>query len=63
MCREYDLSSQSAVLQVGCDKGFLLHDFLRVYPEMKVRGTAISAYLFEHAMDSVKLHIQKDPFT
>ena len=63
MCREYELNVQSAVLQVGCDKGFLLHDFLQVFPEMKVRGTDISNYPIENAMDSVKPHIQKAPFT
>jgi len=62
MCHEYELDAQSAVLQIGCDKGFLLHDFLQVHPEMKVRGTEISDYPIEHAMESVKPHIQKVPF-
>ena len=26
MCKEYGLNNQSSVLQIGCDKGFLLHD-------------------------------------
>ena len=30
---------------------------------MKVRGTEISDYAIEHAMESVKPHIQKAPFT
>ena len=63
MCQEYDLNAQSAVLQVGCDKGFLLHDFLQVYPSIKVRGTELSDYAIEHSMDSVKPHLQKAPFT
>ncbi len=63
MCREYELDNQSAVLQVGCDKGFLLHDFLQIHPKMKVRGTEISDYPIEQAMDSLKPTIQKAPFT
>ena len=63
MCQEYDLNAQSAVLQVGCDKGFLMHDFLQVYPSIKVRGTELSDYAIEHSMDSVKPHLQKAPFT
>ena len=51
MCREYNLDSQSSVLQVGCDKGFLLNDFLQVHSEMKVRGTEISNYPIENAME------------
>ena len=63
LCIEYELHAQSAVLQVGCDKGFLLNDFLQVHPQMKVRGTEISDYPIVQAMDSVKTDIQKAPFT
>lgn len=63
MCREYRLNTQSAVLQIGCDKGFLLNDFLQMHAEMKVRGTEISDYPIVQAMDSVKPYIQKAPFT
>ena len=63
MCKEYALTDQSSVLQIGCDKGFLLHDFLKVNPEIKIRGTDISDYAIENAMDSIKPYIQKAPFT
>ena len=63
MCWEYKIDAQSAVLQVGCDKGFLLNDFLQIHPNMKVRGTEISEYPIEQAMESVKSNIEKAPFT
>ena len=63
MCQEYGLKAGGAVLQVGCEKGFLLHDFHQLYPEMKVRGTDISDYAIEHAMADVKPFIRKAPFT
>ncbi len=63
MYKEYGLQEDYAVLQVGCEKGFLLHDFHQLYPGMKVRGTDISDYAIEHAMEDVKLFIQKAPFT
>ena len=63
MCKEYGLTDQSSILQIGCDKGFLLHDFLQVNPEIKVHGTDISDYAIENAMDSIKPYIQKAPFT
>ena len=63
LCLQYDLNGQSAVLQVGCDKGFLLHDLLQVHPKMKVRGTEISKYPIEQAMDSVKHNIQQSSFS
>ncbi|MBI4063321.1 MAG: class I SAM-dependent methyltransferase [Elusimicrobia bacterium] len=62
MGREYNLGNQSAVLQIGCEKGFLLHDFLELWPRMKVRGTDLSSYAIEHAMPPVKPHIQQAPY-
>jgi hypothetical protein len=63
MCREYGLTDDSAVLQVGCDKGFLLHDFRQIHPNMKLVGTEISDYAIATALPSVKELIQKAPFT
>ncbi len=63
MCREYGLGDGAAVLQVACEKGFLLHDFLQLQPTMKVRGTDLSDYAIANAMTSVKPFIQKAPFT
>ena len=62
MCTEYELSSQSAVLHMGCDKGFLLNDFQQAQPGINVRGTEISDYAIENAMESVKQCIQKASF-
>jgi len=63
MFAEYNLSQDSALLQVGCEKGFLLHDFLDLFPRMKIRGTDISQYAIENAMSSVKPFISNSPFT
>jgi ubiquinone/menaquinone biosynthesis C-methylase UbiE len=63
MYGEYGLQNDSAVLQVGCEKGFLLHDFIDQYSGLKVRGTDISAYAIEHSMESVKPLISNAPFT
>ena len=62
MCIEYGLSAQSAVLQMGCDKGFLLNDFQQAQPGINVRGTEISDYAIENAMESVKPCIKKASF-
>ncbi len=63
MMAEYGLDGKSAVLQVGCDKGFLLHEFLVLSGGLKVRGTEVSDYAIEQAMPSVKSFIRKAPFT
>jgi hypothetical protein len=63
MCREYGLDGTSTVLQVGAEKGFLLHDFLQVAPGVKVRGTETSNYAIENAMDDVKPFIAEAAYT
>jgi len=60
---EYSLNDRSAILQIGSDKGFLLHDFLEISPSLKVRGVEVSEYAIETTMPSVKSCIRKAPFT
>ncbi len=63
ICSQYLPPDGGSVLQIGCEKGFLLHDLLEVRPNMKVRGTEISEYAVAHAMPSVKPLISLSPFT
>ncbi len=63
MSRKYGLTEHSSVLQIGCEKGFLLHDFHQLYPNLKIRGTDISSYAIKNAMPLVKPFITKAPFT
>lgn len=60
---QYSLDDKSAILQIGSDKGFLLHDFLEISPYLKVRGIEVSEYAIETTMPSVKSCIRKAPFT
>jgi SAM-dependent methyltransferase len=50
----YGLTSQSSVLDVGCAKGFFLHDLLETIPDITVAGIDISSYAIENSMESVK---------
>lgn len=50
----YGLTSKSSVLDVGCAKGFMLHDFMQVIPGIKVAGIDISKYAIDNAMEAVK---------
>lgn len=63
MAHEYKLTEESSVLQVNCEKGFLLHEFQEQIPGIRVCGTEISEYAIETAMDSVRPYIIKAPFT
>src|SRR5262249_26199902 len=50
----YGLRAGHHVLDVGCAKGFLLHDLLHVVPGLRVCGVDISAYAVSQAMDDVR---------
>ncbi len=50
----YGLTGASSVLDVGCAKGFFLHDLRQVIPGITVAGIDISSYAIEHAMADVK---------
>jgi len=63
MLEEYSLNDRSSILQIGSDKGFLLHEFLQLCPAIKVKGTEISEYAIDCSMPSVKPFVQKCPFT
>lgn len=63
ICDEFLPPGEAGVLQVGCEKAFLLHDLLECRPGLRVRGTDISPYALAHAMPAVKNFVQLAPFT
>ena len=58
MISRYDLHGGSTVLDVGCAKGFFLHDMKNAIPQIAVSGIDISNYAIEHSMPSVKNFLQ-----
>jgi len=46
------------VLDIGCAKGFMLHDFKQLIPELTVTGIDISQYAIENAIDDIKPFIR-----
>ena len=54
MAAHYGLKSGDRVLDVGCGKGFLLHEFTRAVPGVAIEGLDISRYALDHAMAEVK---------
>jgi SAM-dependent methyltransferase len=50
----YNLTGDSRVLDVGCGKGFMLYDFMRLIPGITVAGIDISEYAIANAKDEVK---------
>jgi ubiquinone/menaquinone biosynthesis C-methylase UbiE len=54
MLLHYNLSDTAAVLDIGCGKGFMLHDFKEIMPNCSVAGIDVSEYSIENAMSTVK---------
>ena len=53
----YGLTRESSVLDVGCAKGFMLHDFMKVIPGIMVAGVDISEYAINNAMEDVEPYV------
>lgn len=54
MVKHYGLKAGDRILDIGCGKGFLLHEFTRAAPGVEIAGLDISAYGIAHAKDEVK---------
>jgi SAM-dependent methyltransferase len=54
----FGLGADSSLLDVGCGKGFMLHDLAAMIPGITVAGIDISAYAIEHAIEDMKPNVQ-----
>ena len=54
----WDLTPNSSLLEVGCAKGFMLHDLAESIPGITLKGIDISEYAIKNAMVDMKLHLQ-----
>ena len=56
--KHFGLTGKSSVLDVGCAKGFMLHDLVEIIPDITVSGVDVSDYAITHAMDNIKSKVQ-----
>jgi len=56
--KHFGLTSRSSLLDIGCAKGFMLHDLLELIPDITVSGVDVSDYAIAHAMDDIKSKVQ-----
>jgi len=50
----YKLPENAKILDIGCGKGYLLYDFLKVLPNAEVFGLDISKYALENSKSEIK---------
>jgi len=56
--KHFGLTASSLVLDVGCAKGFMLHDMTELIPGITVKGVDISEYAIENAIEDMQPHVQ-----
>lgn len=58
MTKNYNLTADSRILDVGCGMAHLLYEFTQVVPGISVKGIDISHYALEHAKEEVRDQLQ-----
>lgn len=58
MAEHYDLPANPKILDIGCGKGFLLYDFLKVIPDAEIHGIDISPYAVANCKEEIRDRLQ-----
>ena len=58
LIEHYNLKSGDKILDVGCGKGFLLYEMIKILPGLKVTGIDISKYAIENSKLEIKPYLQ-----
>ena len=54
----WGLTGKSSLLDVGCAKGFMLHDLKELIPGISVRGVDVSEYAITNALPTIRDDVQ-----
>ena len=57
LIKEYNLTEQSSILDVGCGKGFLLYEIKKILPKIEIYGFDISKHGLNSVFDEIKENI------
>ncbi len=49
----WNLDKNSSILDVGCGKGFMIFDFIKLIPDLRIEGIDISNYAIKHSKEEV----------
>lgn len=58
MAEYYQLPPKPKILDIGCGKGFLLYDFLKVIPDAEINGIDISHYAIANSKEEMRDRLQ-----
>ena len=57
IANHYELSDSSKILDIGCAKGFMMHDLKKLIPGAEVLGIDISGYAKSNAIEDMRNNI------
>ena len=59
IAQQYKLPPKPKILDIGCGKGYLLYDFLKVIPDAEIYGIDISEYAISNSKPEIRhnLHL------
>lgn len=55
--RHFQLTAKSSVLDVGCAKGFMLHDMAALIPGIRLCGVDVSEYAIANIIDDMRANV------
>ena len=58
MAEHYELPAKPKILNIGCGKGFLLYDFLKVIPDAEIYGIDSSSYALANSKEEIRDRLQ-----
>lgn len=58
LIEDYKLSNQSKIIDLGCGKGYLLHEIKEILPCINIVGIDISAYAIDNSTDEIKPYLK-----
>ena len=58
LIEEYNLTSSSSVLDIGCGKGYLLYEIALLLPGINIAGIDISNYAIENSHPEIKKYLR-----
>jgi len=56
--KHWNIKSGESLLDIGCAKGFMLHDFNEIIPGLELQGIDISNYAIKNGIDSMRDQLQ-----
>lgn len=61
LIKKFKLNEKSKVLEIGCGKGYLLHEIKKKLPKINIIGQDISSYALKNSKMEIRKYLHKHP--